>query len=1525
MTTTAINVLVIKVTREGGSRKNLSGATLGGANLTKTSQNESTNSKGKRIKNSNSEGGSSKNHNGATRGGANLTKALQLDETVEYRQYNNNKERRHTKVDEKVFYKRQLENPLTKGSKTLSARQKAALRAIQLQTVESNPGPQHVEERYHTAVAIAVPCRGPEEIIRLVSQIASLRFPVVANAFAHTHGLWVVYFECGDRAVAALTTPRHYMEYKAVKDSHIRDLTRYGVESNPGPNQAGNALIETERLAAYWVEMLGQQATRMTLTVNSTGDILRVTIIQTLIDEDRESSVVDISFRDFLTIAVENRVILKHTLLLIQMHILDVPSSWLLECFNSTPARAWIRDLTREGVEPNPGPKPGDEETKHDSEDESATMAKFVSWSEANERTHSDDEWEGAKAPRKPLVLESSARKSNAFHLSDINIRPSSTREQRLMKAREKKDKQHDEQQERLCNRVDQRAWEFRTLNLRCKICKTKGHVAHECPGKSKTPIEDSKRCRLCRKDGHIAKQCPTFKDNKGSKKKSAVGKFVKFVRHSMTGKSVNAALGQLPFMPEPTQPAKKSLIADGDSDGMLFDPAANKAIRDRNKQQAKAQRAAANASKIGGKLKCTEISGTVHDAEDAEFSEEDSEEDEGDKEKEPKASKVVLRESKKMERLKVKQLELQPGDVLRLELMLLHVIIVTLMFLYHPRLWRWGVFAQSLLMYYNRALLQRMTAYLCFPQLTGEMHADTVTVDDTVIPIFHDMADKAASRYYTRSLVDKAEESSVKRDLIPMARSAKLHTLINQDTSLDIIDRAHMCGKNNALKIRLLRARTNSLKAAGFAAWFRMGLAFGPFWSPRFKTVEEELTYLELNLPVELGYCFTKVFGYGAGLAARSLFIPLVEESLRWMLIRTFAKMFRSVVAAPSVGEWIAMGFILVLSALMAIKESKGGLTVGNVFRGFVRMALHTVISKVNFFTRQLAFHVAWNMTSRIMGFSAELDVFDDFFSPHSRVYADVCAREEGLGMPEQQSGLKVERGDLKCEPQLGAKKFWGFSFAVPTVFRACSCNEEISMAGRVGKKLPQHATPEVAASVIQRWKQAKSSSGVVLKRKIKCVRKPVNLFKWLATYPPKRRQDFARAIEMDREFTPCRASSFVKREIAPKITHSAKFKDPRFIQGCPVELSLLAGPYLRKLAKETRQGLNGGACDGSWVTTEGIKAGDQIGYTCGLSANDIGSMYAQAIEAVGELGGPDNVVIIEDDQSRFDLHITQGPFDFLNDFYKTKLPRKVASGLKRGLSAGSTSFGTKYSLPYTMQSGWPDTSIGDTLVNAAMKIEIHGSRRNWFSIICGDDSVTITTRQELERMGGVERMQEQYSEFGMEVTIGYQTDPLLVEFCSGRFYPLLNGSYVLMPKTARFLSKIMCDMEQRTEKIRKMWYQSIIATLCNYGLVDPLIAALARAMKRNIPHEKRSPTESKKVGNARAKLAYATEHVAKVSHRVEADFFQYYSTVYNMSRADVEICIAILETQQLGNCVGELCFEQMLETDLTSLPSLA
>jgi len=801
-------------------------------------------------------------------------------------------------------------------------------------------------------------------------------------------------------------------------------------------------------------------------------------------------------------------------------------------------------------------------------------------------------------------------------------------------------------------------------------------------------------------------------------------------------------------------------------------------------------------------------------------------------------------------------------------------------------------------------------------------------TKEEILADITGDMFSRAATMLLTKDPACQADRSVVLRALASIARKDKLHVVVEDPAR--IVTNVYL--EAQAVAVSHVERIADSCCASDRAVGF-LG-ALGNWWRGR-KTIADvnregacltRLGALKHKLAVE-PYSVTSanpnfervrpVLDLAAA-AYAAIAGPVLEESLKRVaeVATTEILMRASLSVLGHFPSWAASSVSMMLklfafhgpAIVLAAFESRGMWKdkgrVGLAVLTFVmRVCAHALLAKMKFRFGVIG-HVLWNVTMARLDPEWMLAAVrpKGCLSEQPTVSSDVCCGDYPIKkLPTQEKYVRVPT-DPVCQPGFGVRTLWGVAGYAPTVYRPCSCNEKFSMDGRVGKKLPAHSSPEVMGAIVGKWLEATAAVLPIFEEFVEPVNKPMPFKAWASTFPPARRDALLKVKEAGEPMPPLRASSFIKRETAVKDIADPTFKDPRFIQGCPIELSAAAGPTLRPFAKKLREGLRPKLYSPGEVST-----GRQIVYTCGLSSETIGRAFARAIgciENMCDLG--ESVVFLEDDQSRFDLHLLAGPFGFLARLYRAKLPKRVAKLLRRKTSAGRSNLGTKYSVPYTMQSGWPDTSVGDTAVNAAMKYYIHGRGRKWISIICGDDSVTITTDRELEARGGLAGIISAYAGFGMEVEAIIGNDPLQVGFCSGRFFPV-GDSYVLMPRTGKILAKICSDHVDRSFVNQLAWLRGITCALATYGQIDPLLGSLAIGLQRC-------------TGEGRVIRERENEFKAQIKQKhtpCAVDYETYYDAHYALSSADVaELCSHLREVK-LGTLSHHPLLVQMVGCD--------
>lgn len=687
----------------------------------------------------------------------------------------------------------------------------------------------------------------------------------------------------------------------------------------------------------------------------------------------------------------------------------------------------------------------------------------------------------------------------------------------------------------------------------------------------------------------------------------------------------------------------------------------------------------------------------------------------------------------------------------------------------------------------------------------------------------------RARSLLYIKDLARFEDHMSVKRAMIMLISQEKMTPVVMYGTVYNIVDYVPQIYEEAFQRTiedrseyarRQLGDRIDSPVKGLIAGIFQQPLLY----MPRFNQVDS-INQRERMVPYGSQNSFwtmvrrpLTMLAYFMGLAISCTAVALVEEGVKHLLGRldsTCYEYIPLVKYVPDVSYTLLPKQVpMVGPALVALFES--GHT--NNMKSFSwRFPLHSLFTILGW--RGVLLHSFWNMTMVSVG---KRDLRMDL---RVRIVEDKCLSDCVVKQTKLSTNFKVKYGQFKCRQSFAAYRHFSIAGFEPIIYRQCSCNEKISLEGRVGKWIRAH---DHRNDVRQMWVRAGRMYINEICDKIGVIKMPVPFKEWVLNFKPIRRNLLIKVHDEGYFIRDNpQAQAFIKREFSIRRIGDDFYeeKDPRMIQGCPVELSIYCGPWVRKLASRI-------CCKFAPLayTPSELRRGCQVIYTCGLTGEQIGQAYCDAIALIeSQLDDDDRIVIIEDDQSRFDMHLGVGAFSVLNSVYRRVFNRHVANALKRSKnSKGRTALGTKFKVPYTMQSGWPDTSCADTLCNMILKYYIHRYGAYWVSIINGDDSVTVMSEKHFIFLGGVLGLERAYSEFGMDVNILVRYNPLDTEFCSSRFYPV-NDTYVLLPKLGRTLAKIGFDKVQRKWKDHIPWVRGIAKTLKCYGVYDPLYKALA------------------------------------------------------------------------------------------------
>jgi hypothetical protein len=299
----------------------------------------------------------------------------------------------------------------------------------------------------------------------------------------------------------------------------------------------------------------------------------------------------------------------------------------------------------------------------------------------------------------------------------------------------------------------------------------------------------------------------------------------------------------------------------------------------------------------------------------------------------------------------------------------------------------------------------------------------------------------------------------------------------------------------------------------------------------------------------------------------------------------------------------------------------------------------------------------------------------------------------------------------------------------------------------------------------------------------------------------------------------------------------------------------------------------------------------GRQIIYTSGLNTAEVGDKWHKAIATLEAMLDPDDkLIFVEDDQSRFDLHLTKPAFGFIHRFERVILTRRACKALRRtGKTIGTFPDGTTFTVDYTMASGKPDTALGDTACNSAMKGHIHGYGQLWYSLICGDDSATVMSYKLYLKLHNAMTFVERYDRFGMEIELNTTFNKEEVNFCSARFI-YFEHTAIMVPKPGRLLSKIYCDVTNRCPKMHFAWLRSVTTTVAAFGKADPVYAAISKAL---------DPGAGLTLDTNFLELYKYAPVYPDVPREAILSYYAYH---YNFTTADYDTLVDVLSKQQYG-----------------------
>lgn len=311
-------------------------------------------------------------------------------------------------------------------------------------------------------------------------------------------------------------------------------------------------------------------------------------------------------------------------------------------------------------------------------------------------------------------------------------------------------------------------------------------------------------------------------------------------------------------------------------------------------------------------------------------------------------------------------------------------------------------------------------------------------------------------------------------------------------------------------------------------------------------------------------------------------------------------------------------------------------------------------------------------------------------------------------------------------------------------------------------------------------------------------------------------------------------RLGSFIKIELLPAVAPVDEVlmltKEPRLIQPVSEEAQYLLGRWVHPFSKEVASKWSFRATPESPVT-----------YASGMTSIQVGEWMTHVLESY------DSPTFYEVDFKRWDATLNEEALrvehDILNAMGLDPLARKVLEA--QLYTNGVTAHGVRYSVPATRKSGDPNTSVGNSLLNAVSTLSFMLPRVPCKLIVLGDDMLCAT-----ERPIDSVAFEKHLRGFGLDPEMKVWTGPNAhhrASFCSSYFWPAwVDGGlfgcqrkqwhygHVLAPCAIRTLSKLGHYVRAKGEVCSESWcvkyMNGVLRSSLPHGSVVPCVGPLLK-----------------------------------------------------------------------------------------------
>jgi hypothetical protein len=318
-----------------------------------------------------------------------------------------------------------------------------------------------------------------------------------------------------------------------------------------------------------------------------------------------------------------------------------------------------------------------------------------------------------------------------------------------------------------------------------------------------------------------------------------------------------------------------------------------------------------------------------------------------------------------------------------------------------------------------------------------------------------------------------------------------------------------------------------------------------------------------------------------------------------------------------------------------------------------------------------------------------------------------------------------------------------------------------------------------------------------------------------WFRKWPKYKREALEQHFTV-KMLEPSKVKAFIKREVGEKPLSKA-----RLIQGyANFHVQRILGPFVT--------GLQEALChlfDGS-RTVNGIS----ITIACGMNQQSLGDWMTETLKCW-------SCVFYERDGKNWDATMGRAHHQLKMSIYELIGDDQF---LCRLIDAGFVCKGTvpvrdqeplRYTLCGTTKSGHNDTSIGNSIVNAAI-MYLMFLRRGYRGriIVAGDDALGAIFLQPSTRRPVLEDLVKIETEYGITPEAGLFQSPYSVTFLSGCWYPSPHG-FVFGPRPGRLLARLNWTVHNIPKRAMENYKRCVSASFGEFGQRCPILRAMLRS----------------------------------------------------------------------------------------------